>query len=111
MTEEKLGKFTDRLMEKTAAIKELEIKSTQVSVFFPPDIMKKGLGSEIIIKAEIFIKPERTEEVRNRLAIELVKITREFFLESSLVECFIKPINLKNGFYTSDRYFERISVR
>lgn len=78
-----------------------------MTVLFPPDMMKFDLGTEIIIEVTgLFIKPERSEEVRNRLAEHLGKTLEEHF-PKAMVECFVFPFDPKQGFWTNPRIGRR----
>lgn len=95
-----LEELTDELINTVAhSVKELKLKTSDVSCFYPKDLMSKGLGEEIIIFVDCLTdKPERTEEVRNRLANAIVETTLRFFRDANLIECFIRPFNPKQGF-------------
>ena len=72
-----------------------------MTVLFPPDMMKYGLGSEIIVEVTgLFEGPKRTDEVRNQLAKNIVKAVQLFF-PNALIECFIYPFNPDQGFWSS----------
>ncbi|MCX6798422.1 MAG: hypothetical protein NTX66_04415 [Candidatus Falkowbacteria bacterium] len=96
----KLEEYADTLINTVAhSVKELNLKPSDVSCFFPKDLMSKGLGEEIIIFVDgLFIKPERTKEVRDRLATAVVQTTYEYFMDANLIECFIRPFDPKQGF-------------
>jgi hypothetical protein len=96
----KLEEFTDTLIDTVVySVAELKIETSDVSVFYPKDWMPKGLGEELIIFVDgLFDKPERTEKVRNRLADAITQTAHEFFPQTGLIECFIRPFNEKQGF-------------
>lgn len=72
-----------------AGIPELEIMEKQVTCYLWSPIEFVG---DVFVKVEgLFEKPKRTEEVRNRLARELVKIARSYFPKPFLCECLIDP--------------------
>lgn len=72
-----------------------------MTVLFPPDAMKYGLGQEIIIEVTgLFEGPKRTDEVRYQLAKNIGKAVRLFFPDA-LIECFVYPFNPKQGFWSS----------
>ena len=63
------------------------------------DMMSYGLGEEIIIEVTgLFKKPERTDEVRLRLATELGRAVDAMF-PNALVECFVYPFEPNQGFW------------
>ncbi len=85
-------------------IPELKLKDeTDMTVLFPPDMMKYGLGSEIIVEVGgLFKKPERTDSVLQRLASDLGGAVELLYPEAK-VECFISPpIDPAKGFWASD---------
>jgi hypothetical protein len=102
MQEPEIGGLYRRLVEATVEVKKLGLTDRQIAVFFPSDRMKMGLGKEIIIFVEgLFEKPERTEEVRNRLARALGETAREVFPNATVVECLINSFKPQAGFWTS----------
>jgi hypothetical protein len=97
---DKLEEYADTLINTVAhSVKELNLKSTDVSCFFPKDLMSKGLGEEIIVFVDgLFSKPERTKEVRDKLAQAVVQTTHHYFMDANLIECFIRPFDPEQGF-------------
>lgn len=96
-----LEKFWEELRSAVLDTPELELTKDQVSVFFPRDMIQKGLGEEIIIFVDgFFEKPKRTAEVRKRYADNLRDIAKEYFPDA-LVEVFVRPFNSESGFSTS----------
>lgn len=94
-----LEKFWEALRYSVASVEGLNIKIDQVSVFFPPDRLKNGLGEEIIIFVKgLFQRPERTEKVRQNLAKIVAKTVKSFFPKTNTVECFVEPFNPNSGF-------------
>ena len=107
-TERKLNKVFGSIVKAVESVPELGLKGNKsMTVLFPPDMMKFGLGTEIIIEVTgLFKKPERTAEVRNRLAEHLGKTLKEHFPDA-MVECFVFPFNPKKGFWTNPRMGRR----
>ena len=78
-----------------------------MTVLFPTDMMKYGLGTEIIVEVTgLFVKPERTPEVRQRLAEALRCVIRGFF-QKAMVEVFVFPFNPAQGFSMNPRAEQR----
>jgi hypothetical protein len=95
-----LERYCEALIETAASVEELQLKESDVSCFFPADLLKKGLGEEIIVSVQgLFDKPERTEEIRNKLAKCVVEITYQYFPHTKLVECFVTPFDPRQGFF------------
>jgi hypothetical protein len=107
-TELKLNKVFKDIIKVIESVPELGLKGqNSVTVLFPPDMMRFGLGTEIIIEVTgLFIKPERTPEVRNRLAERLGKTLKEHF-PKAMVECFVFPFDPNQGFWTNPRMGRR----
>jgi hypothetical protein len=97
--QDRLKTICDKIIKRVCGIKQLNIGIDGVSVFFPKDHLKIGLGEEIIIFVDCLTdKPERTDRLRNELAAELVNLASDEFPEAKLVECFIRPFRMENGF-------------
>jgi len=72
-----LEELANSLMASTSAI--LGIRPEEVSVFYPVDRMRKGLGEELVCFVEgLFPTSDRTKEVRQRLAHALETILSDF---------------------------------
>ncbi|MBT3231054.1 hypothetical protein HN358_04750 [Candidatus Uhrbacteria bacterium] len=53
-------------------VTQLGITSENVTVFLVPDMLQKGLGEEVCVEVVgLFDKPERSDAVRQRVAIHL----------------------------------------
>lgn len=89
-----------RIKETIASIPELGIEIDYISVLFPKDRLKNRAKKEVIATVDgLFIKPERTDEVRQDLADRVVNVLVEIFRQDvSLIECFVKPFDPKQGF-------------
>ena len=94
-----------RLRERAASIPELCLHEEQVSVFFPTDLLQTGLGEEVIIFVRgLFEKPERTQEVCDRLAQALIDCAGSCIFglpdlgNPNLIECFVESFNPTSGF-------------
>ncbi len=100
---EELKKLWSALRSVVASIPELKLTSEQVTVFFPPDLLQEGLGEEIIITVTgLFLRPERTEEIRNILAKKIALIAKLYFPDA-MIECLIIPFDPSQGFATVPR--------
>ncbi len=70
-----------------AAAKPLALQPGDVSVFFPTDLVQMGLGEELVCLVDgLFVKPERTTEVRQRV-FDAVKDVLRGFAERHLSKC------------------------
>ena len=83
-----------------SGIRELRVGKEQVSVFFPRDLVLRGDKEVIIFVEGLLEKAERTDKVRNKLAECLVKNVSKSLPEINLVECIIKPLDPREGFYS-----------
>jgi hypothetical protein len=85
-----------------AGVAELGITDKQVTVFFPDNLLQAGLGEEVIARVtELFGRPERTPEVKRRVA-EAVKKCLRFHLTPALqglalVEVFVYTFDPEVG--------------
>ena len=101
--EDKLQALYEQCVTNITQIKALRLTRDQITFLFPPDKMKMGPGEEIIVFVDgLFIKPERTFEVRGMLAKALgTEISHHF--PDSLVEVFVRPFDFAQGFWTSKK--------
>jgi len=91
------------LIEVITSFKELNLKEEDIKVFFPADKMKRARGEKIVIFVRgLFKKPERTQIVKEKLALSLVgKMATKSLAEFSAsikAECFIEPFDPEKGF-------------
>ncbi|NQV88283.1 MAG: hypothetical protein HQ402_01860 [Parcubacteria group bacterium] len=100
---------SQQILERTVAeiqtaiseISNLNIKPDQVTVFFPPDRMLKGLGEEIIVTIEgLYESPKRTTRLLRHLAHICGSVVSLNF-PSSFVECFVHTINPVAGVWST----------
>lgn len=98
--EPKLNRLHQALVQAVKNIPEIGVTDEKdMTCLFPSDMMKYSLGTEIIIEVTgLYERPERTIEVRNRLAEELVGAVQGQFPDTDLIECFINPFNPEQGF-------------
>lgn len=97
--EDELSRICEDLRVIVTSVKALGVTKDQVSVFFPPDRLKEGLGEEIIVFLKgLFNLPERTKEVRKVLAKVVVATIRSNFPNTKLIECFVEPFDPDSGF-------------
>jgi phenylpyruvate tautomerase PptA (4-oxalocrotonate tautomerase family) len=97
-SEKKLKKLFEKLLAAITSVKELGLSKKSITCLFPPDLMKYGLGTEIIIEIDgLFQKPERTRSVRQRLA-NTVAYSVKLLYPGAKVECFVRTFNPKDGF-------------
>jgi len=98
----KLEKIFKSIIKAVENVPELNLRGEKsMTILFPTDAMKYGLGTEIIIEVTSLVeKPERTMEVRKHLATNLGNTIKGIF-PKAMVECFIFSFNLEQGFWTS----------
>jgi|SRR3989344_4852508 len=95
------------LKEAVAGVTELGLSRKEVSVFLhqenTDDAGFAALQTEIVVFIDgLFEKPERTDEVLNRLAKAVVEKIKEFkFAKHEKVECFVRSFNPARGFFSS----------
>lgn len=89
------------LKKAVADIPELNVDQAQVSVFFPRELdVPPGAGTTIIVEL-LFDKPERTPQVRQRLARNLGRAFKSAVERGRRVKVAVKRFNPeKDGFYS-----------
>lgn len=108
LSEEQLLEIYRKIMNSVKGVKELGLEDDQISVFFPTDRMRAGLGEEVVVEISgFFYKPARTPEVLNRLAENVGQAVEKFFPEEILnqapkIKCFVHSlVPTTNGFWGS----------
>lgn len=101
--EENLNRIHQSIVRAVASIEEIGVSDEKdITCLFVPDMMQYGLGTEIIVEVTgLFEKPERTDEVRQRLAAALGDVIRDYFPNADLAECFVYPFERKQGYWSS----------
>ena len=89
-----LTQLTKAIQEAVAEVPVLNVPANEVFVFYPPDLLKFGLGEELGAKVDgLFIKPDRTAEVLSHLADaicgQLEVFAKVHLPDCTLVEAFI----------------------
>jgi len=103
-TEENLRRLHEEIVDGVVSVRELGLRDqNDMTCLFPPDLMKYGLGEEIIVEVTgLYEKPERTLEVRNKLAQRIGEAVKAFYPQAK-VEVFIHPFNPEvGGFWKAD---------
>jgi hypothetical protein len=103
MEEAKLNELHQTIVAAVVGVEELGLKDeNDMTCLFPPDMMKYGLGSEIIVEVTgLFEKPERTASVHERLAWHLGMAVQRLYPKAT-IECFIYPFNPAQGFWRGE---------
>jgi len=105
MEESDLNQLHNAIVSAVVSIEELGLKNeSDITNLFVPDLMEYGLGTEIVVEVcGLFIKPERTQDVRNRLAEVVGKAVKNLFPNAKKVECLIYPFDpVVSGFWSSN---------
>lgn len=91
-----------------SSISALMLSPNQVSVFLPPDLVKEGLGEELIVWVTgLFDLPERNQEVLDELAEKVLAKLMEFasikLPQCQLIEVFVQVFgSTKTAFQSKD---------
>ncbi len=101
--EAKLNELHQSIVRAVASVPELNVRDEKdITCLFPTDMMEYGLGTEIIVEVTgLFETFERTDEVRHRLATSIGKAVHSLYPDTELVECFVFPFHLGQGFWSS----------
>lgn len=102
VAEKELNELHQATVRAVVGIPELGLEGEEdMTCLFVPDMMKYGLGSEIIVEISgLFKRPERTLQVIDRLASAVGKAVSEKFPDAK-VECFVYTFNPAHGFWSS----------
>lgn len=102
LSQKKLEYLFVEIVRVVKNFRELGVRGEKdMVVLFPTDAMKYGLGSEIIVEVTgLLVKPERTDEVRQRLA-QAIGIVIKGLFPKAVVECFVYPFDPTQGFWKS----------
>lgn len=101
-SESDLNQLHRTIVKAVTAIEELGLRDeNDMTCLFPPDRMSYGLGEEIIIEISgLFEQPERTVEVRRRLAASVGTAVKKLYPDAK-IECFVASFNPAQGFWVS----------
>lgn len=101
--EAKLNQLHQNIVRAVVGVEELDVRSEKdITCLFPTDMMEYGLGTEIIVEVTgLYEKPDRTDEVRQRLAERIGQAVQEQFPDTKLIECFVYPFKPSQGVWTS----------
>ncbi len=104
-TEEQLNELHQDIVKAAVGVPELGIKGEQhMTCLFPSDMMKYGLGSEIIVEIfGLFEKPERTPRVIDLFAFRIGLAVAKRFPKAK-IECLVYPFNPDHRFWTCESY-------
>ena len=105
LEEAELNGLHQDIVKAVVGIRELGFKDeNDMTCLFPADMMKYGLGSEIIVEISgLFKKPERTPEVIDSLAFQVgIAVSRRF--REAKIERLVYPFNQTHGFWTCRSY-------
>lgn len=89
-------KFKTAIREAVAAIPEMQLKTSEVSVLTFREA--GGYDKEIHVRFTFNEKNERTPEVRDILAQKIAEVIDKTF-STKLIETWGNPFNQNNGFY------------
>ncbi len=91
---QQLEKMINDLQFMIAGAKTMNIEPSDVSVFFPSDLVRNGLGEEIIVFISgIYNKPERTQQVLRMVARRVGDIIKRSYFPNAMVEVFAQPVD------------------
>ena len=101
LTENQLRDIHKSIVAAAVSVKELGIiDEKSMTTLFPKDMMGYGLGTEIIIEVTSRQFNEHGPKTRNHFAQALVEAVQKFF-PKAMVECFILPFGIMDGFFHS----------
>lgn len=94
VSQDTLARLMRRIQQVVSEVSVLDVPANDVSVSFPADRLKEGLGEELIAKIEgLYEKPERTPEVLQNLRVAIHGCLEKFALtelpQCTYVEAFV----------------------
>jgi len=100
---EKLIELRQDLMGAVLNTKELGIESERdIACRFPSDMMNLDLETKIIVEITgLFEKPNQGARVHQELARKVGEVVHQLFSSAELVEVFVNPFPIYQGFWTS----------
>ncbi|KPJ54827.1 hypothetical protein AMJ47_03185 [Parcubacteria bacterium DG_72] len=110
-TEDKLNHIHRAIVEAVVSISELGVKDEKGMVcLFPPDLMKYGLGEEIIVEIDGSSDLDRPlPETRKQLAECVGKSVSDFYPDAT-VECLVRDFDPFQGFWKGSQRIGPIKV-
>lgn len=99
-----LRRLRDNMVKAMLEIKELDLGSgKEVNCLFPEDTVREMYSRQILIEVTLFAEPERTDEVRRRLAEALVGEVEGWWRSAGLrkpelIECFVHLFDQRQGY-------------
>ncbi len=110
MEQTQFERLYDALWEGVESVSELGLRVERpqdITFLFPKDHMQKGLGEDGLIEvSQLTPKPERTPEVKQRLARVLSGVVRAFCPNMKFMEVFIEEEKPDTTIYTYDKEAE-----
>lgn len=102
LTDRELRQLYQDVVRAVLSVPELNLKSRDdMTVVFPPDMVKFGLGKEVIVEVTgLFARRSRTNEVRGRLANHLGRAVQEH-VPGAKIRVFVSTFRPDQGFWTS----------
>ena len=102
LSENDLLELYEKINNVVVSVKGLNLSKEDLTILFPADRMKYGLGDEIIIEISgFFQKHAMLQSVFNRLAESVGETVKHFFSNTEKVECLVHPFNQNDAFWSS----------
>ncbi len=110
-TEAYLNRLHGEIVAAVISVAELGLHSEKdMTCLYPPDLMKYGLGEEIIVEISgLFEKPERTKDVLQRLAKKVGEVVMDLYPEAR-AECFVTTVDPFQGFWSGAKKVGNFTV-
>lgn len=101
-SEKDLNKLHRAIVAAVVSVSELGLQDqNDMTCLFPADLMKYGLGEEIIVEVSLFKQPARSKVTLINLAENISKTIKELYPQTERVECFVRFFDP----YASDQAF------
>lgn len=104
-TEDDLRRLHQAIVQAVVGVPELHLRNqNDMTVLFPTDLMKYGLGEEIIVKIEMFERPERSLKVKQSLAKNVGMAVKMLYPKAKVESGPVKTFRPEtDGFWSSNQ--------
>ena len=99
-TQEMLERLCDDIKTVVAKTKGLGVSKNHVTVFFPEDKLKAGLGEEIIVQVILFEKSYRTDAILGLMSEAIGLQIQTGYFPQAFVEVIPIPMDARRGYWS-----------
>jgi hypothetical protein len=98
---QKLPRIHNAVIQVIVSVDSLHLSSDDITICFPSVEASTKEKKEVIVEIDgLFVKPERTEDVRRLLAQRVGEAIQAMY-PTAKIECFVHPFDSSSGFWVS----------